>query len=158
VSKDDYKRALDAAVREYEGVSAEHAALEIRLGQLKQSIATLTKLCGYEPTVQLGLTDACRMVLRNADRALTALEVRDRLISIGLDLDRYSNALASIHTVLKRMHEAGELTERDRAEDTHAKTAYSYGGNVFASQVGKLRPWPKGLTGEGLCPPKDRKK
>jgi hypothetical protein len=158
VSKEDYKRALETAVREYERVSAEHAALETRLTQLKQSIATLTKLCGYEPTVQLGLTDACRMVLRNADHPLTALEIRDRLTSIGLDMDRYSNALASIHTVLKRMHEAGELIERDRAEHADTKTAYVYTTGVFASSLGKLRPWPTRPTGEGLCPPKDRKK
>jgi hypothetical protein len=158
MSKDDYKRALEAAVREYEQVSAQHAALEGRLAQLKQSIATLSKLCGYEPTVQLGLTDACRMVLRNAVQPLTALEIRDRLIAVGLDLDRYSNAQASIHTVLKRMHEAGELVERDRVEPADSKTAYVYAPRVLVAGVGKMRPWPKRPTGEGLCPPKDRKK
>ena len=158
VSNDDYKRALDAAVREYERATAEHAALETRLAQLKQSIATLTKLCGYEPTVQFGLTEACRMVLRNAKRPLTAPDVRDRLVAIGLDMDRYSNPLASIHSVLKRMHEAGEVIERDRAEDAQAKAAYVYGMQTFASDVGKPRTWSKRSTGEGLCPPKDRKK
>jgi hypothetical protein len=158
MSKDDYKRALEAAVREYEQVSAQHAALEGRLAQLKQSIATLSKLCGYEPTVQLGLTDACRMVLRNAVQPLTALEIRDRLIAVGLDLDRYSNAQASIHTVLKRMHEAGELVERDRVEPADSKTAYVYAPRVLVAGLGKMRPWPKRPTGEGLCPPKDRKK
>ena len=158
MSKDDYKRALDAAIREYERVSAEHAELEARLAQLKHSIATLTKLCGYEPTVQFGLTDACRMVLRHADHPLTALEIRDRLIAIGLDMGRYSNALASIHTVLKRMHEAGELVERDRAMETDPKTAYAYVARGIPFSIGKLRPWSKRPTGEGLCPPKDRKK
>ena len=158
MSKDDYKRALDAAVREYERVGAEHATLEARLAQLKQSIATLTKLCGYEPTVQFGLTDACRMVLRNADHPLTALEIRDRLIAVGLEMDRYSNALASIHTVLKRMHEAGELVERDRAMETDPKTAYAYVVRGIPFSIGKMRPWSKRATGEGLCPPKDRKK
>ncbi|OFW07086.1 MAG: hypothetical protein A3H96_13785 [Acidobacteria bacterium RIFCSPLOWO2_02_FULL_67_36] len=157
MSQADYRRALDAAVRGYEKVSAEHAALETRLAQLKQSIATLTKLCGYEPTVQLGLTDACRMVLRNSGRPLTALEVRDRLIAVGLDMDRYSNGLASIHTVLKRLHESGEIAERDRGEDVQAKAAYAYPAHVVASRVGKTRPWPRRRTGEGLCPPKDRK-
>ena len=118
----------------------------------------MTKLCGFEPTVQFGLTDACRMVLRNANQPLTALEIRDRLIAIGLDMDRYSNALASIHTVLKRMHEAGELVERDRAMETDPKTAYAYVARGIPFSIGKLRPWSKRPTGEGLCPPKDRKK
>ncbi|HET9830575.1 MAG TPA: hypothetical protein VFP91_02645, partial [Vicinamibacterales bacterium] len=77
MSKDEYRRALDAAVREYERLTAEHAALESRIAQLKHSIAALTKLCGYEPTVPLGLTDACRLVMRNAAAPLTALDVRD---------------------------------------------------------------------------------
>ena len=158
MSKDDYRRALDAAVREYERVSAEHAATEARLAQLQQSIATLTKLCGFEPTVQFGLTDACRMVLRNANEPLTALEIRDRLIAIGLDMDRYSNALASIHTVLRRLHEAGELVERDRAIETDPRTAYAYVVRGVPFGIGKVRPWSKRPTGEGLCPPKDRKK
>src|ERR1700752_830023 len=104
MSKDEYRRALDAAVREYEKLLAEHAALDHRLSQLKHSIAALTKLCGYEPTVSLGLTDACRLVLKNATQPLTALEVRDRLASIGVNLDKHANPLASIHTVLKRLH------------------------------------------------------
>jgi len=156
MSKDEYRRALDAAVREYEKLSAEYAALEGRLSQLKHSIAALTKLCGYEPTVPLGLTDACRLVLRNATQPLTALEVRDRLASIGVGLDRHSNPLASIHTVLKRLHDAGELAERDRDDERPARTAY-----VFALPVhgilGVGTP-KRRLTGEGLCPPKDRKK
>jgi hypothetical protein len=155
MSKDDYRRALDAAVREYEKLWADHAALESRLSQLKHSIAALTKLCGYEPTVPLGLTDACRLVLRNATQSLTAREVRDRLASIGVDLEKHSNPLASIHTVLKRLHEAGELAERDRDEPS-ARTAYVFASPVHGvSGAGTSK---RRITGEGLCPPKDRKK
>ena len=155
MSKEEYRRALDAAVREYEKLFAEHAALESRLSQLKHSIAALTKLCGYEPTVPLGLTDACRLVLRNATQPLTALEVRDRLASIGVDLEKHSNPLASIHTVLKRLHEAGELAERDR-DDPSARTAYVFALPVRGvTGVGTSK---RRITGEGLCPPKDRKK
>jgi hypothetical protein len=155
MSKEEYRRALDAAGREYEKLFAEHAALEGRLSQLKHSIAALTKLCGYEPTVPLGLTDACRLVLRNATQPLTALEVRDRLASIGVDLEKHSNPLASIHTVLKRLHEAGELAERDR-DAPSARTAYVFALPVHGvTGVGTSK---RRITGEGLCPPKDRKK
>jgi hypothetical protein len=153
--KDDYRRALDAAVREYEKLSAERAGLDDRLAQLRHSIAALTKLCGYEPTVPLGLTDACRLVLRNSVAPLTALEVRDRLVAIGVDLDKYSNPLASIHTVLKRMHSGGEIAERDREDERASRTAYAFilARTGLALSYGKLR-----VTGQGLCPPKDRKK
>jgi hypothetical protein len=122
MSTDDYRRALDAAVREYEQLTADRAQLDARISQLQHSIAALTKLCGFEPTVPLGLTDACRLALRNAPTPLTALELRDRLASIGIDLSKYSNPLASIHTVLRRMREAGEIVERNREYDE--RTAY----------------------------------
>jgi hypothetical protein len=153
MSKDEYRRALDAAVREYEKLSAEHAALEGRLNQLRHSIAALTKLCGYEPTVPLGLTDACRLVLRNAAQPLTALEVRDRLASIGVDLEKHANPLASIHTVLKRMQRAGELIARDR--DEPAGRAYVVALSAIGHTTGRAG---RRIIGEGLCPPKDRKK
>jgi len=162
MSKDDYRRALDAAVREYERVVAEHAALEARLSQLKHSIAALTRLCGYEPTVPLGLTDACRLVLRNSADPLTALELRDRLVSIGVDLDKHSNPLASIHTVLRRLQESGELVERERDDERSSKTAYSFvvpglGVATVGPDATRRVPTRKNV-GEGLCPPKDRKR
>ena len=40
---------------------------------------------------------------------MTPAEIRDRLGAIGCDLSVYSNALAAIHTTLKRLAEAGEL-------------------------------------------------
>ena len=146
MAKDDYRRALDAAVREYETLAAERTALDARISQLQHSIAALTKLCGFEPTVPLGLTDACRLVLRNSPLPLTALEVRDRLASIGIDLTKYSNPLASIHTILRRMRESGEIVERDRESDE--RTAY-----VSMQPFLKRQPY-----GQGLAPPKDRKR
>lgn len=111
----EYRRALDAAVREYECAVADRATLDARVAQLKQTIATLTRLCGLTPTVPFGLTEACRLVLRNAGAPMTAVQVRDRLETIGFDTDRYANGLAAIHTVLKRLRESGEaaLTEAD---------------------------------------------
>jgi hypothetical protein len=122
VSDDDYRRALDAAVREYEQALADRAALDTRIAQLQQTIGTLTKLCGFTPTVPLGLTDACRMVLGNAATPLTPTAIRDRLDAVGVDLSRYSNPLAAIHTVLKRLVEAGELHAEDA--DAANRTVY----------------------------------
>jgi hypothetical protein len=86
---------------------------------------------------------------------LTALEVRDRLSAIGVDLEKHSNPLASIHTVLKRLHEAGELVERDRDDEPSARTAYV---SVLPLGVAGAGTSKRRGTGVGLCPPKDRKK
>ena len=121
VTKPEYVKALDAMVRDYERALAEQAALESRISHLRQSILHLTKLCGYQPTVPFGLTDACRLVLHSAPAPLTAVGIRDRLQQIGFDLDRYANPLAAIHTTLKRMTEAGDA---EPSPDETSRTAY----------------------------------
>ena len=57
-----------------------------------------------------GFTDSVRQVLRNApSQAFTAKQVRDLLRGAGFDLSSYTNPLASIHTILKRLAERGEV-------------------------------------------------
>jgi hypothetical protein len=106
---DEYRAALDVACREYEELGRQRAVIDARLTQLTQSIGTLIKLCGFVPTIPWGLTDACRAILRNAGVPMSPTEVRDRLAAIGFDLSKYSNELAAIHTVLRRLNESGEL-------------------------------------------------
>jgi hypothetical protein len=116
MATDQHRLALEAAILEYEELGAKRREIDERLAQLAQTIGTLNRLCGNAPTVQWGLTDACRVVLKGARQAMTPSEVRDRLDAIGFDLTRYTNALAAIHTVLKRLHDAGEIlfVERPR--------------------------------------------
>jgi hypothetical protein len=109
MSDDDYRRALEAAAREYEALGEQRQQIDRRLAELAQTLSTLSRLCGIVPTVSLGLTDACRLVLRGAGVPLTPVEVRDRLKAFGLDLSRYTNDLAAVHTTLKRLNDAGEL-------------------------------------------------
>jgi hypothetical protein len=109
MAPEHYRQALDAAIREYETLGAQRREIDARLEQLAQTIATLNRLCGFVSTVQWGLTDACRVVLKNAGRAMTPMEVRDRLDSIGFDLAKYTNSLAAVHTVLKRLHDSQEV-------------------------------------------------
>jgi hypothetical protein len=108
MTTEEYRRALDAAVKEYETLGEQRRAIDKRLTELSQTIGTLSRLCGLIPTVPWGLTDACRVVLRSG-LPMTATDVRDRLHSIGFDLSKYSSELAAIHTVLRRLNEAGEL-------------------------------------------------
>jgi hypothetical protein len=123
MTTDDYRRALDAALREYETVAAQRSALDTRLAQLGQTVGSLMRLCGLTPTVSWGLTDACRMALKSAGSPLTALEVRAQLEAMGFDLSRYTNDLAAIHTVLKRLTESGEVRFLPRA---YEKPAYEW--------------------------------
>jgi hypothetical protein len=105
----EYRRALDAAIAEYESLGEQRRDIDQRLSALAQTISTLSRLCGIVSNVPWGLTDACRTVLRNAGGPMTPVEVRDRLAGIGVDLSRYSSGLAAVHTTLKRLNEAGEI-------------------------------------------------
>jgi hypothetical protein len=109
MTETDYRAALDAAIREYEDLGRRRREIDDRLAQLAQTIGTLNRLLGLVPTVPLGLTDACRLALRGAGLPLTPLEVRDRLQSIGFDLSVYTSELSAIHTILKRLNDAGEI-------------------------------------------------
>ena len=105
-----YRRALDAALREYETLLAERTQLDKRVAQLAQTVGTLSRLCGAVPNVALGPADACRIVLKAAGHPLTVPEIRAQLEAMGFDLDRYINGAAVIHTSLKRLadqHEVG---------------------------------------------------
>jgi hypothetical protein len=117
---DDYRSALAAAIAEYEDLGARRREIDDRLSQLAQTIGTLTKLLGLTPTVPLGLTDACRLALRGAGVPLTPTEVRDRLLSIGVDLSVYASELSAIHTILRRLNEAGEIRLVSRGAGKHA--------------------------------------
>lgn len=122
---DDYKRALEAACREYEDLLKQRASLDTRIAQLAQSMGSLSRLCGYVPTVQWGLTEACRMVLRSAGYPVTAVEMRNQLGAMGIDLSRYTNDVAVIHTVLKRLTASGEAKFVSRGWD---KPGYQWEG------------------------------
>jgi hypothetical protein len=133
MSSTDYRTALDAAIKEYEALGEQRRSIDDRLAQLAQTIGTLSRLLGLTPTVPLGLTDACRLALRGAGLPLTPLEVRDRLLSIGVDLSGYANDLSAIHTVLKRLNEAGEIKFITKGTGT-GKPAYIW-NHPLRSQV-----------------------
>ena len=119
MTQDDYRRALEAAIKEYEELGATRQQIDNRLAELAQTIGTLSKLLGLTPTVPIGLTDAIRIVVRGAGLPMTATEVRDRLRGIGFDVSRYSNDLAAVHTILKRLNQSGELRFIPRPSGAH---------------------------------------
>ena len=132
MTADDYRTALNAAIHEYEELGTQRRDIDKRLSHLAQTIGTLSRLLGLTPTVPLGLTDACRLVLRSG-LPLTPMEIRDRLVGIGVDLTIYSSEMSAIHTVLKRLNEAGEIRLLPRGA---GKDAYLWQTPATAIAIG----------------------
>jgi len=108
VTAAQYRTALDAARQELEQLLNERSELETRIAQLRQTVGTLAALCDETPDLDIGLTEACRSVLRGAT-ALRAPDIRDRVTAMGVDLSKYANGIGAVHTVLKRLVDAGEV-------------------------------------------------
>ena len=135
MTTDDYRRALATAIREYEALGQQRLDLDKRIAEVAQTIGTLSRLCGLIPTVPLGLTDACRLVVRGAGVPVTPTDVRQRLQSIGFDLTKYANDLAAIHTILKRLNESGEMRLIPRGHEP-GKQAYIWHHGRQAAGLG----------------------
>ena len=147
MSNEDYRRALDCAIRELETLTGQRADLDRRIAQLMQTTGNLMRLCGLAPTVPYGLTDSCRLILRSAGHPLTAVEVRAQLAAMGIDLSRYSNDLAAIHTILKRLNESGEVRFVPR---TWEKPGYQWNkGARPGVDASKLLPEPHEIKSRG---------
>lgn len=120
---DTYRQALSDALRELGELETEHERLELRISQLRKTIAGLRALCGEEhgnpdeEYEELGITDSVRTVLQaNQDRDFTTSEVRELLESMGLLPRTYKNPLAVIYNVMRRLEASGEAEKVTRPD------------------------------------------
>jgi len=96
-------------------LARERAAIQRKMEEKESALRSILKLHDDEEVEayleQLewnvhpeGFTDAVRRILRgNHAQALTPTDVKERLPQIGFTLEGYTNPLASIHTILKRL-------------------------------------------------------
>ena len=113
---------LDNCQGELERLLEERTHLDERILQLQNKIRHVARMVDVtvdDPITQLGLSDAIRYVIQHADKPMTPVEVRDELLKRYCDPEDYRNLLASVHTVMKRLERAGEITfDGTRAEWT----------------------------------------
>lgn len=83
----------------------------------------------------LSLTEAVRKVLKQSKEYRTARGVRDSLQASGYDLKgQHNNPLASIHGVLKRLSDSGEVEQAE----INGKTRFRWKG-LTETDIKKLR-------------------
>jgi hypothetical protein len=123
----DYMAWFQNAKAELARIKRETLALQAQIedrdkqaAALTQTMKALAPLIGEQPPpdVQIapdaetpsgGMTDCVRAILKKAVEPLTASEIRESLEVFGFDMKSYSNPLATIHTVLRRLGESGEV-------------------------------------------------
>ena len=109
------------AKQELERLTEEEKRITVRKAQLHETMKALAPLFCPEllPEIKsMSLADAIRLVIKNAQRPVSTLEIRSKLKDWGYDLSQHENPLASIHTALKRMEATEELSlvEEDGSE------------------------------------------
>jgi len=143
VAIEDYKRSLEFAKTELAQLQTERNTLSERVAEIDRQIVEviegikgLARLCDQQPSKELlsgkslplrgkkGLTDAVRFALQTSRKPLTAVDVRERLYSLGFDIAKYkTDFLATLHTVLKRLNTHREVDVEPLAD---GKNAYKW--------------------------------
>jgi hypothetical protein len=113
------------------------------IAALVQTVNALAPLVGEEPIAPpppedapAGMTDCVRKILAEAAEPLSASDVRDRLETMGFEMKSYSNPLATVHTVLRRLSESGEAEAHD-CEGVKKFTGVVKKGYAIGIAIGK---------------------
>jgi len=88
------------------------ASIEREIAEQSRAVTALSELVGDAPRLSLGFTDAILLVIRLADHPLAPTEIRDELESIGWRIGKFSNPMASLHQVLKRLEKRRDIEEQ----------------------------------------------
>jgi hypothetical protein len=119
------QEVIRSAERELRQLIEERAGVTKRIGTIKKTIVGLANLFGdavIDPALldlvgreggsrQPGITRACRRVLLEAGRPLSARDVCDQIQeTLPTLLARHKDPMATIYTILGRLVEYGEVT------------------------------------------------
>jgi hypothetical protein len=129
MARETYKQAYATAKLDLLQQLQKRDDLDQKIRKLKQTVKALGELCGAAPEeidklllvegfaidVKPGFTDAIRRLFRIHQTALSPTDIRDDLVKMGIGVGQV-NLLSSIHTVLRRMAEAGEIEKNEDAK------------------------------------------
>jgi hypothetical protein len=135
--KANYQRTLFEAKQDLARHLVRRQKLDQDIARLQAVVTDLQNLCAEQDRrnfrnnvdrvikadLTVGTTESARVILRDNFFPLTAGEVREKIEARKLNLARYSNPLAVIHTVLKRLVQAGEVRIVPQAK---GKKAYQW--------------------------------
>jgi hypothetical protein len=124
---DPYRKQITLALDELVHWGEKKKQAEHEMAKLRQLIVANANMLpedergafikSAEDSITRGFTDGIRQAFRDVHPdPLSPTGVRDKLVAMGYDLSSQSNAMASIHSVIRRLLDAGEI-ERYGAGD-----------------------------------------
>jgi hypothetical protein len=129
MTRETYKQAYATAKQDLLQQLQKRDDLDQKVRKLKQTVKALGELCGAEPEeidklllaegfaieAKPGFTEAIRRLFRTHQTPLSPTDIRNDLLKMAIGVGQV-NLLSSIHTVLRRMAEAGEIEKTDDAK------------------------------------------
>jgi predicted membrane GTPase involved in stress response len=119
----NYRRALFEADQELARCLVQRQKIDHKVARLQAVIGQLQDLCAeldqknfqrrvervVKADLKIGITELARVILKEMSLPMTASDLKEKMEARKLDVSRYSNPLAVIHTVLKRLVQSGEV-------------------------------------------------
>lgn len=115
-----YRQQVKFLLQEITSLSQRKREIELEMEKIEQlfhgnlgvipAAERVNFLQGLEQVMPAGLTDRVRLAFKNAyPKGLTPIQLRDALLASGVSLSQYSNAMATVHTVIRRLLASREI-------------------------------------------------
>ncbi len=162
MTRNNYEKAFDEALRELDGRLDEREVGDERIMELRDAVFSLAPMLDrnddvrkarFEQLLRRLPAEVPRLseVVRDAvyyswEKPLSAMQVRDIVIRRAPELRNSPNLLANIHTTLKRLVRQGELKTPPSEEDV----TYVWAGPTFGARksLANTLSRPGGFTAE----------
>jgi hypothetical protein len=121
VKQQDYKLVLSQAKEDLRSAQKDmgdclkrQEELEKQILGLRQTIVAIARMVGepFDEEEEIGLTEAVRQAfILRGNCPLMPTEVRGVMEGLGYDISKYGNFMASLHSVINRLVQKGEVKE-----------------------------------------------
>lgn len=131
----DFKKAIEESLDKLRALASQRDEIEWEMGKLQLAVRGLCNVVtdkaereAYKQVldryrVHTGLTDLISLCFRMFDKSFTPAELRDFIVNYGSEASQQQNLLQSVHTIVKRMVESGEVkaVENEDGEKAYRK-------------------------------------
>jgi hypothetical protein len=123
MTKRNYHRMLYEAKQKLARLLVERQKLDKEIAEVHAVVTKLQNLCAdqdqrnfwrgadrvIKADLKVGITEAVRVMLQENFFPMTAVDLKKQIEARKLNIHRYANPLAVIHTVLKRLIQSGDV-------------------------------------------------